>query len=177
MMKIGAIARYELLMAWRRRSLPILWVVLLVGVIGFGLLIESVKEQTPVMDQAVARSAAQAPSWAVGLDLTVAQNTLAVINMMVAALVVYAIGVTLLLGETIPLDRQFKMRELLDATPVSKAAYFGGKLIGVWIGLLIGVVVVGVVSALALRLIFGAYDLRVFAALWALMVLPVPFTA
>ena len=38
MSKIGAMVRYEILMAWRRRSLPILWVLLLGGIVGFALL-------------------------------------------------------------------------------------------------------------------------------------------
>ena len=39
MTKLSAMVRYEVLMAWRRRSLPILWILLLVGVIGFALLV------------------------------------------------------------------------------------------------------------------------------------------
>ena len=107
-----------------------------------------------------------APDWAQGIDLVVATHTLALINVLIAGMVFYMVGVTLMLGEVIPLDRQFKVRELLDTLPISRAGYLGGKLLSAWAGLLLGIVGVGVISAIVLRLIFGEYDLRVFAALW-----------
>ncbi len=38
MSNVIAIARYEILMAWRRRSLPILWLVLVLTCLAFSLL-------------------------------------------------------------------------------------------------------------------------------------------
>jgi hypothetical protein len=174
MSKLGAIARYELLMAWRRRSLPILWVLLLVGVVGFGLLVKNVNQQTPVTQESVERTAAleDAPEWARGLDVVVTTNTIALINVLIAGMIFYTIGITLMMGEVIPLDRQFRVRELLDTLPISRAQYLGGKLLGAWAGLLAGTVVAGAVCAVAIRLIFGVYDLRVFAALWFAMLVP-----
>ncbi len=173
MSQLGAIVHYELLMAWRRRSLPILWVLLLVGVIGFALLVRSINEETPVIQDSVARNiAADGPEWARGLDVVETTHTIGLINVLIAGMVFYTIGVTLMMGEVIPLDRQFKVRELLDTLPLSRATYLGGKLLGAWVGLLAGMVIVGVVCAGALRLIFGVYDLRVFVALWIAMLVP-----
>src|SRR3982751_1845254 len=128
MTKIGAMEHYEVLMAWRRRSLPILWILLLAGVLGFALLVENINRATPVMDQAVQTSASDpnAPPWAQGINLVVATHTLALINVLIAGMIFYMVGVTLLLGEVIPLDKQFKVRELLDTLPISKATYLGG---------------------------------------------------
>jgi hypothetical protein len=179
MSKLGAIVRYELLMAWRRRSLPIVWILLLGGVVFFSLLVANVNRQQPVMDQVVERNAVDpnAPEWAQGIDIVEATHTLALINVVIAGMVFFTVGVTLMMGEVIPLDRQFKVRELLDALPLNRTAYLGGKLVSVWIGLLIGTVVMGVVCAVALYLIFGAYDLRVFVVLWIALLLPISFVA
>lgn len=178
MTKLWAIVRYEILMAWRRRSLPILWILLLVGVVSFAALIADVNQRTPVVEGAVqANVGADAPEWAQGLDVVKTTHTIALINVMIAGMVFYVIGVTLMTGETIPLDRQFKVRELLDTLPISRTQYLGGKLLGGWGGLLLGMVLVGVLAALALHFILGAYDLRVFAALWVAMLLPPTFLA
>ena len=174
MTKLSAMVRYEVLMAWRRRSLPILWILLLAGVLGFALLINNVNQQNPIMDQAVQASASNpnAPPWVQGIDLVVATHTLALVNVLIAGMIFYMVGVTLLLGEVIPLDRQFKVHELLDTLPISRATYLGGKILSAWAGLMLGVVGIGVISAIALRLIFGAYDLRVFVALWIGLLVP-----
>lgn len=173
MSQLSGIARYELLMAWRRRSLPILWVLLLVGVVGFGLLVHSVNQETPVVEESIARSASDTgPEWARDLDVVESTHTIGLINVLIAGMVFYTIGVTLMLGEVIPLDRQFKVRELLDTLPLSRATYLAGKLLGAWVGLLLGTALVGLICAPALWLIFGVYDLRVYAALWVAMLVP-----
>jgi hypothetical protein len=173
MTKVGAIIRYEMLMAWRRRSLPILWVLLLVGVCGFAGLVANVNRQQPVMEGALERTAAaDAPEWAQGIDVVEASHTISLINILIAGMVFYAIGVTLLMGEVIPLDAQFKVRELLDTLPMSRATYLGGKVLGAWVGLMIGWALVGVACAVVIRALIGVYDVRVFVALWFAMLIP-----
>jgi ABC-type transport system involved in multi-copper enzyme maturation permease subunit len=165
MSKLGAIVRYEVLMAWRRRSLPILALLLFVGLVGFSLLVANNPRQREMM-----------ASFAASGQLYVI-NTLLLINVLVAGMIAYSVGAALMTSETIPLDRQFKVRELLDTLPISRATYLGGKLLGVWSGLLLGWGVMGVIAAGALYLIFGAYDLRVFALLWLLLPLPAGLVA
>lgn len=178
MSKLGAIARYEVIMAWRRRSLPIVWVLLFVGVISFALLITSVSRQQPVITDAVQRNmTADAPEWAQNIDLETSTNTLAIIQVMIAGMVFNTIGVTLLMGEVIPLDRQFNVRELLDTLAITRVNYLGGKLFGAWGGLLLGALLIGMIVAFALRLIIGVYDLRVFVALWVAMLIPTSLIA
>jgi hypothetical protein len=176
MSQIGAMVYYELLMAWRRRSLVILWILLLAGVIGFALLVQNAKgtQPIPAVDSS---NEANLPTWAQGIDLAAAGNTFALVNILIAGMIFYSVGVTLMMGEIIPLDRQFKVRELLDTLPLSRTAYLGGKLFSAWAGLLLGIIVVGVICALALRLILGVYDMRVFLAMWIAMLLPSSFVA
>lgn len=179
MSKLGAIARYEVLMAWRRRSLPILWILLLGGVVFFTLLVRNVNAQSPVMDESMQRTISDpnAPEWAQGLDVVITSHTIGLINIVIAGMVFFMVGVTLLMAEMIPLDRQFKVRELLDTLPLSRAGYLAGKLLSVWAGLVLGLVVVGAICAAVIRLVIGEYDLRVFAALWLAALLPMSFVA
>ena len=178
MRQIGAILRYELLMAWRRRSLPILWILLLAGVVGFAFIIESSRGAQSIMDPVIESSVgANAPAWTQGINVVEATNTFALINILIAGMVFYSVGVTLMMGEIIPLDRQFKVRELLDTLPLSRTAYLGGKLFSAWAGLLLGIIIIGAISALALRLILGVYDVRVFLVMWVTMLLPSSFVA
>ncbi len=178
MSKLGAMVRYEVLMAWRRRSLLILWVLLLVGVIVFALIMRSVNQETPVYsDLAQVLTDTNAPEWAQGIDPVVASHTITLGNLLIAGMIFYTVGVVLLMAEVIPLDRQFKVRELLDTLPLSRATYLGGKILSAWAGLLIGTALVGVIAAPLVWLILGAYDLRVFIALWIALLLPQSFVA
>jgi hypothetical protein len=175
MRQISAIVRYELLMAWRRRSLPILWILLLAGVVGFAFIIKNSSGTQPVVDSM--STDANAPAWEQGINVAEATNTFTLITIMIAGMIFYSVTVTLMMGEIIPLDRQFKVRELLDALPLSRTAYLGGKLFSAWAGLLLGIIIVGAISALAFRLILGVYDMRVFLATWVAMLLPSSFVA
>ena len=166
--KLTTIARYEILMAWRRRSLPLLWTLLLVGVVGFALLVDNANQV--IIDSVQERVQA-------GLFTMEQFNTNLLFSTMVAAMIFYSIGVTLLMGEVIPLDAQFKVRELLGTLPISRAAYLGGKLLGVWGGLVIGWLLVGVIAFIALRLIISIFDWRVFVLLWLLLPLPATLTS
>jgi len=38
----------------------------------------------------------------------------------------------LMVAEIIPLDRQYRVREVIDATPISESLYVAGKLLSVW---------------------------------------------
>ncbi len=145
--QLGAIVRYELLMAWRRRSLPILALLLTITMVGFGLLFRQTR-------------------LALG-DLDPVQNTVHLSELLFGEMILLGVSVPLLLGDTIPLDRQFKVRDLLDALPVSRATYLGGKLLGVWVGLILILPLSGVISGALLYAIFAGYDPRVFAALWS----------
>ncbi|HEX2908191.1 MAG TPA: ABC transporter permease subunit [Phototrophicaceae bacterium] len=68
-----------------------------------------------------------------------------------------------MVADTIPLDRQHGVRDLLDSLPVSRAVYLTGKLIGTWVAVLIGVGVGLFFCALVWRLRAGAFDVGKFA--------------
>lgn len=155
MTKLNAIIHYEILMAWRRRSLPILALMLTTTMVVFGLLFKQARLYLG--------------------DFDPIQNTVHLSELMFGGMIILGVSVPLLLGDTIPLDRQFKVSELLDALPVSPATYLGGKLLSVWIGLILILPLVGVISGALLYAIFGGFDLRAFALLWSTL-LPLGLT-
>ncbi len=170
MVKVAAIARYELLMAWRRRSLPILWLVLVLTSLAFSLLAASLATQPGVIRiiDPITTAAAAASGWSVEEFMQTQMLT----GYLSLIMLVFNLALVLIGAETIPLDRQFKLRELLDTLPVSRAQYLGGKLMGMWAGVILILLTGGAVSTLTQRLILGSFDLRVLALLWLVMVLP-----
>lgn len=150
MSQLRGIIRYELLMAWRRRSLPLLALLLMSTMLVFGLIFR----QTRLV---------------LG-DFDPVQNTVHLSELFLGEMIVLGVSVPLLLGDTIPLDRQFKVGELLDALPLSLAVYLGGKLLSVWAGLILILPPTGLISGALLYAIFAGFDLRVFAALWSTLI-------
>lgn len=82
------------------------------------------------------------------------------------------IGMTLVLllpvivAETIPIDRQRHIRDLLDSLPLPYGIYLTGKLLGVWLVVLSGLVLVTLIVGAAWLLQFGAYDIRYYLETW-----------
>ncbi len=155
MSKISAMLRYELLMGWRRGSLPLLGLLPTITTVGFGLLGKETRYPPGDFD-----------------PLT---NTVQLSELMFVEMITLGVSLPLLLGDTIPLDRQFKVRELLDALPISRAIYLGGKLLSVWGGVILSLLLGGVISGTLLYASWGGFDPRAFAALWSTL-LPLELT-
>ncbi len=170
MYKLSAIARYELLMAWRRRSLPILWLMLVLSSLAFALVIapQAHSPQYLFIDPAV-RAAADSSGWtAEAITMTTQES-----SQLLALMLVFNLALVLIVSETIPLDRQFRVRELLDALPINRTAYLGGKVLSVLGGVTLIVLTGGAMSMIVQRLMLGDLDLRVIALLWLALALPV----
>jgi hypothetical protein len=194
--KLLGITHYELLMNWRRRSLPVLILFFLAALLLIGLMIEQVSmsvdrsvisvqikdgvttitrrlEDSSIIEEPLdAETASHLPPWMIGIDLNQAANTMRGINVLIPASMVMIVGIIPLLSDTIPLDRQYRIRELLDAAPLHRVVYLGGKVLGVWVGLLMGIVLCFAVFQLVLYLRYGAYDLLPLLLDWLLLVIP-----
>lgn len=155
MSKIGAMVRCELLMAGRRGGLPLLVLLPTLTMIGFGLL----EQQTRYPPG----------------DFDPVTNTVKLSELLFVEMITLGVSLPLLLGDTIPLDRQFKVRELLDALPISCALYLGGKLLSVWISVIVSLLLGGVISGALIYASWGGFDPRAFAALWSTL-LPLELT-
>ncbi|MCC7358025.1 MAG: hypothetical protein IT317_01010 [Anaerolineales bacterium] len=71
----------------------------------------------------------------------------------------------LLAADSLPRDRQLGVRELLDSLPLSTGVYLGGKLLGLWASLALGVALALGLTGLAWRLV-GPMDFAPYLELW-----------
>lgn len=194
--QLGAIIRYEMLMHWRRRSLPAIGIFFLVTLVGFTLLgfnvdvnasqvqritpieggveVQQVDPQTGELETVryTGDDAAIFPTWVHNIDLISAQNTLRLLFLIGMAVQALFVAIMPMLADTIPMDRQLKVRELLETMPLTRDVYLGGKILGVWVGLAVGLGLVAAAFAVYSRVQFGTFNLWLYARLWLVLVLP-----
>lgn len=195
--QLGAMVKYELLMHWRRRSLLLTIIFLFIGVVGFTLL--STKDPLAVegmtilyvddtvspalittldaTGQAVTFPADAAllesiPSALRNVDLQRVNASIKIVMMLTVCMVLLVIMLLLMNAETIPLDKQYHVRELLNTLPLGHVTYLGGKVLGVWVGLVAGLLVCMVVYIPVAWSRFGAFDLTTYFGLWGLLLIP-----
>lgn len=184
-LQILTIARYEMLMAYRRRTLVIIGLLLLLGLIVFtkisldanqafntiaraeGSVITTVDEtgREVLLPQTL-------PSWLEGINLDVWMGGAIILTSLTINMIVVSITLVMFVSEVIPLDGLYRVRELIHALPLGRGSYLMGKLLGVWFGLLAVIGVGIVVSAVWFRVNF-TYDVRYFLLLWVVAVIPV----
>jgi hypothetical protein len=145
---------YEFLLQWRRRSLSvILLTIVALPVLG----------AVTLGGQALAGVAASGLAPERMRELVMQQMVFAVWGVAFGFLTLL---VPVVVAETIPKDRHYGVRELLDSLPLSPGLYRVGKLVSVWVvvfaGLGLGAVVIGAVWRVAV----GPFDLRWYANLW-----------
>lgn len=140
-------AQYEFKMHWRRKALLILFVafvaIMVVSLLIFVGSIRQVGTEAEETFQSYVAAYAVLTAWmplSVGLAL--------VLPVMVA--------------DTIPLDRQYGVRDLLDSLPLPRAVYLTGKLLGMWAAVLAGLFAGLAVAALVWLLSVRAFDARPF---------------
>ncbi|MBK9749602.1 MAG: hypothetical protein IPO91_22875 [Chloroflexi bacterium] len=196
MTQLRGIIHYELLMSWRRRSLPMLILFFLSALVLIGLLIDQVSmsvdrsvisvqvqdgvttitrriENGSIIEEPLdAETASRLPPWMIGLDLNQAANTMRGINVLIPAVMVMVVGIMPLLSDVVALDRHYKVRELLDSTQLHRSIYLIGKVLGIWVGLLTGIALCFGVFQISLYLRYGAYDLLPLLLNWLLLVIP-----
>ena len=75
-------------------------------------------------------------------------------------------GLPLYVSETIPYDRQYGVRDLLDLLPITAGTYLLGKVLAVWVALLLAITLSGVVAGVISTVVFGALDVGEWANMW-----------
>lgn len=197
----AAIIRYELLMAWRRRALLVMGGFFLVTLIGFtaiqppsqpiiGDIVEVNTSANPptitrrdaatgelIVEEATEEQIQSVPQALRDISLITLSSTQMVV-MLVAIIfpVLVAITVVVFFAETIPLDRQYRIRELFNSAPVSSLVYLGSKLLGAWAALAITMLFVMIGFGIFARITLGAFDLTYYLQSWLLVVLPFALT-
>jgi len=155
--QLYAIVRYETRMHWRRRGLLVIMVGFAVTMIGYALM---QKSQMRSLDLELDAELARALSGA------------AVMPAGAIAAVVCCMTLPLAAADAIPRDRHIGVRELLDSIPLGSAAYLTGKLLGVWLAVMLGFAAVALAIGLTAFVLFGPFDLDVYVEMWIVGVTP-----
>ncbi|NDJ63057.1 MAG: hypothetical protein GYB67_18200 [Chloroflexi bacterium] len=196
--QFGGIIRYEALMQYRRRIalvVPLFFIVALLALSGIsqlpadgqnarqavrverdgdGAVLTSRDLQTGALveERFTPEQASAFPDWLFGTDLEMVTATIQ--PMLVIGVSVSALFIALmpLLAETVALDGQYKTREVLNALPLGQGTYLAGKVFSVWLTLIIGLGLAGVIYAFIARAMYGPYDLGLYIRMWASLVYP-----
>jgi hypothetical protein len=143
LVQLGKMTYYEFRMHWRGRALLI--VTLSVAVMNlFSIWIFSANMLPVELDATYA---------AVGLISAPLTMTLAIL-------------LPIIISDTIPKDQQYGVRELLDTLPVPHWVYLGGKLLGMWAGVLLSLFAVMVVNGIFYHFTIGALNLGLYIEMW-----------
>jgi ABC-type transport system involved in multi-copper enzyme maturation permease subunit len=149
---------YEFKMHWRRRALLII-----VLAIAFTTMVSIllVGENLPDVLNLPGVNANGITSQQV-LNFAVVFSTWAPIGVTLAFVLPIAVA------DTIPLDRQRGVSELLNSLPLSPATYLTGKLLGMWTACVIGVSAAIAVIGAVWWLRVGVFDLTPYLTMWLL---------
>jgi hypothetical protein len=79
------------------------------------------------------------------------------------------IVIPVLMSQLIPLDHHYRVRELLDSLPQGRSIYLTGKLLGAYVGLLMGLASVMMLHGLLTWLRWGAYHLEGYLLMLAVL--------
>jgi hypothetical protein len=153
---------YEFLRHWRRRGLPMTMVLWL-----FAILL-SVRLFNNSSLTAVGTITHQEALLAY-LSRTIA--ILTTIGGISTIFCVLTMGV--MAAEIIPIDKQLGVMEWQEALPLETAVYLTGKLLGLWVVVLMGLVGVTAVSTPIVWWLVGDYDISIYLRLWLLILTPI----
>ena len=153
---------YELLMSWRRGTLRALLLSMLIFPQVFYLL-------NYVFGTVDGPTAVNLVTWPqavrlMGTDDAIVGN--------VTTLVMIVLLLPLMLAELVPLDRQYRVREIVDALPVSRNVYLAGKLLSVWPVVAIGLTLSALLSGALAWMQGGPFHVGVLTAFWITGLIP-----
>lgn len=193
--QLGAMVVYETLMHWRRRIVAFLMLLFIIGLVGFSIFtaeqtskprvrmtyrsdgenVEVIETPLPPiedMEDFARLYPGDAPAWIHTVSYEQFSNDQVIILLLGASLLPLLMGIPPLFSDSIPLDRQSKVRELLETLPLGKTVYLAGKVCGLWASLIVGLLLCAAAYGVVMRLLFGVYDLLLYAALWGLVIIP-----
>ena len=158
--QLTGIIIYELRMQWRRRGLPVLMAGLAIMLLLGTILLK------PMIDRAYFCSDPQSEMCSDAFRLTTTSF------IWQAAILLLILALPIVVAETIPLDRHTGVRELLDSLPLSREVYLAGKVLSIWIGLLIGMAGVALLDGWLGRSWHGPARLAIYLQLWTFGLAP-----
>ena len=145
---------YEFKMHWRRRSLVVLTLSLILMAL-FPSLFGG--ESTVNMLDAVSGGSVSEENANFAFTITV----MLAMWMPIGAILAFVLPI--LVSDTIPLDRQYHVDELMNTLPLSPSTYLLGKLLGSWLAVLSGLVFATIIGTGSWLLQSRAFDMWLFA--------------
>jgi len=161
-LQLTGIIRYELQMQWRRRGMLVMMVGLLAAFTLAGLIEKALigTIEYPKVPANLRQQVAQL------------QATFSILYSWPVSLTLMMLALPLVASETIPKDRHYGVRELLDSLALSRGVYLAGKVLSVWAAVLIGYIAVAFLEGLIGLVLFGPYQLGVYLTLWGIDLIP-----
>ncbi len=149
--------RYEFRMHWRRRTLQVATLSLIaLSVIIMLILGSSMKQYMAQFGP---------------LDPNAPQNIVPFFWVPIYFVILILFGP--LMAEVIPLDRQLGVSELLESLPLRRESYLIGKLLGMFLALLSGLVVSALVIGGVGWVIFNGFQITPYIQMWLVGVIPI----
>jgi len=161
-LQLTSIVRYELQMQWRRRGMLVMMVGLVAAFTLAGLVEKSLIAKV------------EYPEIPADLRLQVSQlqATFAILYSWPVCLTLMMLALPLVASETIPKDRHYGVRELLDSLTLGRGIYLAGKVLSVWAAVLLGYVVVAFLEGLIGWWLFGPYRVGTYLTMWGIDLIP-----
>lgn len=143
--QLGAIARYEFRIHWRRRGLKVMmFSYLAMQGLFFLVAAEGNFFEFPAAEM-----------WGTNTDAIIF-STWPLAGAFLLVMFPFVVA------EAVPRDRQFGVRELLDSLPLPRPVYLAGKVLGAWIGVASAALTVMALAGIVLRFILGPYAIGLF---------------
>jgi hypothetical protein len=95
----------------------------------------------------------------------------------ITTLVMVVLALPILLAELVPLDRQYRVREIVDALPLSPNIYLAGKMLSIWPIIAIGLALSALVSGALSWFHSGPFHIGVLAVFWIAGMIPLSLFA
>lgn len=156
--QLAGVTRYEFLLVWRGKIMLVMVVMLLVmGVIFGGIMNEGVQ---------YARMTAGVEVFPLEIKADMSRTFA---SMVWGPLCITLAGVLpILASDMIPKDRQYRVYPLLESTPLPTGVYLLGKLFGLWLSALSGLLVVMVGVGIIFWRLLDGFDLRPYLEIWGI---------
>ncbi len=151
--QLAGIIRYELVSGWRRGSLVALILMMALLPFVFNWL-------TSISAQVAQANLTLWPEQALLI------HTGAAIGMNTFVLVLEVFILPLLVAEIIPLDRQYRVRELLDSLPFRGTTYLAGKICSIWLVFAVWSLVQALINGVLAWRTIGPYRVDILASFW-----------
>ena len=152
-MLVWGIIRYELINGWRRGSLMALILSMVILPFLFNL-VTTLSSQVAQVDLSL---------WP---EQSLILHTGAAIAMNTFLLILEIFILPLLVAEIIPLDQQYRVREILSGLPLPGSIYLAGKVLSIWLIFGACSLLQAIINGVMAWIQIGPYHVEILAAFW-----------